>query len=382
MSGRKSLLNLLSSTLSSSKLALVLVIILILFSIAGAVLPQQGKVSAGDITAWQQTHPGLTAVLQPVGAFDVFHSWPFMATIVLLAVNTLTCTVLRFLKQGGLSSLTGPAAIENTGSLLLHLGLLILFGGAFLTAAMGMRGHTLLTEGQRFSEQHNSYLRLVEGPLRREHHQGFTVALKDVRTKYESGRYEVDITSNLEFFAEDGKTETGRIKVNKPFTSKGLTFTLDKTGFSLRLMIRDNNTQRGLFNSFVALQTFRNGNDLKYHDFLPLPFFKNKVYVTLYPAHERSADGVVKIGEEPDSPLVIIEMEDDLQQIAERGDVSLGGTVTLGRYSFDFEELRRWSSFMIVADPGYPVVCVSLWLGLGALILRYFPDLRKWLREK
>jgi hypothetical protein len=37
---------------------------------------------------------------------------------------------------------------------------------------------------------------------------------------------------------------------------------------------------------------------------------------------------------------------------------------------------------MVVQDPGYLPVCVALWLGLGALILRYVPDLKRWFMER
>jgi hypothetical protein len=113
--------------LSSSKLALVLVLVVILFSIAGAVMPQEGIMEAKDIVAWQQEHPVLTRALEPAGFFHVFHSWPFLITIVVLGINTLTCTVLHFVKDGGLSALKGPRGIEKSGFFLLHISL-ILFG--------------------------------------------------------------------------------------------------------------------------------------------------------------------------------------------------------------------------------------------------------------
>ena len=88
--------------LSSSKLALVMVLLLILFSIVGAVLPQQGRMEFKDIALWQMAHPMVTTLMRPLGFFRVFHSWPFIIVILILGANTLTCTLLRFVKEGGI----------------------------------------------------------------------------------------------------------------------------------------------------------------------------------------------------------------------------------------------------------------------------------------
>ena len=171
--------------MGSSKLALVLIVLLILFSIAGVVLPQEGMLEPSKIKLWQQGHTTLTKMMEPAGLFHVFHSWPFLITISILGVNTLTCTTLHFIEDGSFAAFKGPRAIEKAGFILLHLSLIVLFAGGFLSAATRLDGHIILTEGQSFTEQHDSYVRLVEGPLRPEHHEDFVLTLKQVETKYE-----------------------------------------------------------------------------------------------------------------------------------------------------------------------------------------------------
>ena len=75
-------------------------------------------------------------------------------------------------------------------------------------------------------------------------------------------------------------------------------------------------------------------------------------------------------------------MTDPIRQRSAQGNLPLGSRIVMEEYVFFFTELRRWSGFMVVQDPGYLPVCVALWLGLGALILRYTPDLKKWFVEK
>ena len=365
--------------LSSSKLALSLVLLLILFSIAGAILPQQGGMEFREVAIWQEAHPVITSIMRPLGFFHVFHSWPFLSVILILGVNTLTCTVLRFAKEGGFPSLRGEGAIQRIGFLSIHLSLILLFAGGFLTSAVKMEARIVLTEGQTFEERHVNYLQLVEGPLRSERHTEALVRLKNVQVKYEKEKYPISVISNIDIASNGNKVVSGAVKVNEPFIFKGLVFTQDRIGFSPHLMIRDKKSKRLLLNSFIALQTFDTATGKVYRDFLPLPFFKQRVTVTVFPSFSMDNGQVKKAGDEPHNPLLVIEMEDEVGKVTSETNVRLGGEVTLGEYSFFFADLRRWSALKVAADPGYLVVCVSLWSGMVALILRYVPELKKWL---
>jgi len=378
----RALPSILFDKLASSKLALVLVLLIILFSIAGSVLPQQGRMEFRDIALWQLDHPTITRVASPLGFFRVFHSWPFIIAILILGVNTLTCTLLRFFKEGGFSSFKGPGSVRRMGFFSLHLSLILLFAGGFLTSATKMNARIVLTEGQTFEDRHDNYLQLVEGPLRPERHTGVMVRLQKVQITYEKQRYPVDVTSDLEFQSDKDKSVNGVIKVNYPFTYKGLAFTQDRTGFSPHLKIRDKKSKRLLLSSFIALQTFDTPTGKVYQDFLPLPFFKQRVIVTVYPNYIMDNGQVRKAGDEPENPLLLIETKDWAGKVTSQGNVRLGSEITLGEHSFFFAGLRRWAGFMVVQDPGYLPVCVALWLGLGALILRYVPDLKRWFVEK
>ena len=91
---------------------------------------------------------------------------------------------------------------------------------------------------------------------------------------------------------------------------------------------------------------------------------------------------VRKTGEDPENPLLLIDVLEPAGQVVAQGNAPLGGRIATAEYMFFFTELRRWSGFMVVQDPGYLTVCVALWLGLGALILRYVPDLKRWFAER
>lgn len=364
--------------LSSSTLALVLIIVLILFSIAGAVLPQQGKQEILDISLWQQAHPLVTAVMEPVGFFRVFNSWPFLITVFILGVNTLACTLLRFVERGGFASFRGPGAIRRLGSFSFHICLILLFTGGILTSATRMKARIVLTEGQTFKESHDNYRQLVEGLFRPERHTDALIGLKKVQIKYEQKRYPIDVTSDIEIQAAGEEPVTGQVKVNQPVIYNNLVFTQDKTGFSPRLKIRYKKSGMFIMDSFVALKTSETPEGKVYRDYLELPFIKERIIVTLYPSFLIDNLKVRKTGDEPENPLLLIEIRDEVEQVTLQGRVPLGGKINLGAYAFFFADLRRWSALMVVEDPGYQLVCISLWLGLAALVIRYVPDLKKW----
>ncbi len=345
--------------------------LLILFSLAGAILPQEGLFTPDDIARWQKEHPTVTALLKPIGFFRVFHAIPLLATIFLLAVNILTCTINHLIREGGRAAFKGAQAFQATGFLLLHLSLIVLFAGGSWSAAASMDGYIVLTEGQVFKEERNNYLRIVSGPLRSKKHEGFLVRLDKVTVRYAQERFPVEIASNLTIRESTGGMTAAAVKINHPFSYRGLAFTQDETGFSPRLVIRDKASGRLLVDSFVALKTFKKGEQREYRDFLPLPFFKQRVIVTLYPAFTAG-----------ENPRLLVEREDKTGQVVSRHYLPFRGSIDVGDFTFAFTDLRRWSSFRVVADPGYTVVWIALWLGVVGFVLRYFQDLRRWFLDK
>ncbi|MHC4743605.1 MAG: cytochrome c biogenesis protein ResB, partial [Planctomycetota bacterium] len=286
--------------------------------------------------------------------------------------------ILSFKKDGGFACFKGPKKLEKYGFYTLHLSILVLLAGGFTGTAMKLTGYIALTEGQTFVEDHNNYMRLAEGPLRRENHKGFALKLEKIETEYERGFYQTDFTAHLDVLEEGEKVLRGAVKVNYPFNYKSLAFTYQDIGFSPRIEIKDKNTGRVLFYSFVMLKTFGTPEGKLYRDYLPLPFLKERTIVTVYPSYEMVDREPVKTSEEPDKPLIRIEVENDAREVVSKAHIPLGQSTTVGEHIIKFTDLRRWVSFEVVEDPGYLTVCVAFWLGLAALVLRYIPDLRKW----
>lgn len=366
--------------LGSSILAIILVVVLIAFSLVGVLIPQNSMVSAKDMHIWQQQHQAITSAAQPIGFFHVFSSWPFIINIALLAINTFICTVSHFIKEGRLSCFKGPAGITRAGFYLLHIAILILLAGGFITAASKMDGYILLTEGQGFSEKNGTYLRYQKGPLHPGTKKTFTTFLKEVTPSFQQQSIMTSLSAQLEFYQTHDLNKTATIEINKPFTYNAMTFTIDETGFSPRILIKKKNSNTVLVNSFLALQTFTADSKRQYSDYLPLNFLKYKTVLTLYPAYMQKDGNYTKISEEPKNPLLLIESRDENGDVISSTQTKLGDKTEFEDYTIEFSQLSRWASFRVTEDPGYSWVWVSLWLSLVALILRYVQELKTWLK--
>lgn len=372
--------NVLLNFISSAKLALVLVALIILFAFVGVILPQQDRINTSDMDIWQQQHEAITEIAKPLGLFHVFTSWPFMILVIALAINTLTCTVIRFKEQGGIKAFSGPDAIQSIGFFLLHISIITLLAACFVSSAGKLDGYMLLSEGQYFLEDHDGYRRLVEGPLRPEKHKQFRLRLSDVDIKYENN-YQTEIIAKFDLMEDGKKVDENTAMVNHPLKIQGVSITIDETGFSPDIIITEEKRRVAILRSYIALKTFKENGNRRYLDYLPLPFLKDKVVMELLPDYEIKDGKPIKISEQPDKPMIIAQTWDPNDNIIEEKYMELGGKVILGDYNYQFISLRQWASFKVVDDPGYPFVCFSLWLGLIALIMRYLKEIKSLLKR-
>ncbi len=361
--------------LGSSKLALYLVIALIILSFIGLIVPQESEFTNSDIKTWSNRNPLVTSIIESFGFFSVFRSIPFLIVIILFSINILACTFHQFYKDGKVSSFKGWPGIKKTGFLLLHLALIGILAGGFITTGFGMDGSIVLTEGQVFLEDHANYLKINEGPFREKTHSGISVRLKDVKITYEKKFFPIDVTTVLDFVDKDEKALNIPVQINKPFTFRGLSFIQDEIGFSPRIIIRDDSKKKYMLNSFIALKTFRHGVEWEYKDFLPLPFLKNRVVLTLFPDHKLINGKTVKTSEVVLNPVIHFEIEGGSGEIISEGILPFKGSSRVGDHIFTFADLRQWASFRVVKDPGYILFEISVWLCILSLILRYSGDL-------
>lgn len=360
------------SVAGSGKSAIFLILLLAAFCLTGAILPQEGRFAAHEITTWQKAHPLAASLFSSTGGFRVFHSFPFFSVVVLLSVNTLTCTLLRLKRligAGTISIFRGLDGLRHIGFLVLHLSLLLLFLGGALSSTLGMDGILVLTETMSLTEQHDSYVKLVEGIFRQEKHTGFTMQLVNVTEKI-ADDYPVEQTTGL-IFGDRGHTiQNVEAGYNKPCRYKGIDITLDTIGYAPEVEIfeRGGLVMQRLLQAPVILKTSGRGPEARHRDFVADKLFydrNQRLFLTVYPS-SATVDN---------TPLLLVDLADKTRNSDYHTEIPLHGSGMAGEYLIYFRGLKRWASFRVMDDPGYPVVLTGLWLGLIGIVLRYIPEL-------
>ena len=132
--------------LASVKFAIGLIIIIAAACVAGTVLPQGSE--AAD---YVQRNPGAAnrfALFDSLGLTHVFSARWFIALLCVLATTVMVCGTRRL---ATIKRASGFARRRALGSMLTHLSILLILGGAVVRGLWGEKGYVALREGERVS---------------------------------------------------------------------------------------------------------------------------------------------------------------------------------------------------------------------------------------
>ena len=340
----------------------------------GASVPQEGAAAPSELEAWRAFHPVLTRMIGPWGGFHIFGSRLFMALLGVLALNIVACTATHWPFSKETATRT---RMELAGFLLIHLAVLMVIAGGFISAGWRFDGRIVLIEGQSWTEGHDSYLALFEGPFRKHDHPGFGLSLDRIEQRFHGKDHLVELESHFLLPAPGGSSRRQTLKVNAPFTWRGLTITQDQVGFAPRLAITREADNAPIIDSFLALKRFSTPKGSEHRDVLPVRLHGGELIVTLFPSATWSNGVARKDSEAPDNPVVKLEYGAPSNTTPPIF-LKLGDEAAMAGFRVRFLDWRRWSMYRIGADPGYPWVCAGLWLGLVSLAIRYGRLLTLW----
>jgi len=260
-------------TLRSMRTALILLLVVAVASVFGSVVPQ-ATTALPAVADLYLTRPLLARVYEALGLFDVYGSWWFTLTYVLLLISLASCLAprTRALVRGlrhrpqpmrdldgmrhfaeavvagapdavldrsravlrrrrfrvaavapGLAAEKGGA--REWGSLLFHWSLFLILIGVVYGKGFGFRGVATVAEGQTWTEAHASFdVPPIEGRFFAEGmHTGFQLRLEDFDATYHPSGLPKDFVSRVEMFEPGGDPAGGReIRVNHPLTFEGV----------------------------------------------------------------------------------------------------------------------------------------------------------------
>ena len=262
-------------TLRSMRLALILLLVVALASVAGSLVPQIPN-SPPQVAALYRDHPLLARLYESAGLFDVYGSWWFTLAYVLLLVSLASCLIprtrglIRSLRQRpqpardleslrhfvaasvpgrpedalararrvfrrrwyrvspgngneqGLAAEKGIA--REVGSLMFHSAFFLLLVGIVYGKGFGFAGQVTVVEGEVFTEAHANYdVPPAEGRFfTEEMHRGFQVRVLDFEVRYRRSGLPRDFVSRVEVLEGARTVRTEEIRVNDPLVHEGV----------------------------------------------------------------------------------------------------------------------------------------------------------------
>src|SRR5688572_12622803 len=278
-------------TLRSMRMALILLLVVALASVAGSLVPQIGN-SPQRVAALYRDSPLLARVYESAGLFDVYGSWWFTLAYVLLLVSLASCLIPRSrgLIRGmrhrpqpardledfrhfaaatvpgrpeealerarmvfrrrwyrvsrangddqGLAAEKGLA--REVGSLLFHSAFFLLLIGVVYGKGFGLTGQVTLVEGETFTEAHANYdLPPAEGRFfSEEMHRGFQVRVTDFQVSYRKSGLPRDFVSRVELRDGARLLRTAAIRVNHPLEHDGVKIFQSGYGWAPSIEVR------------------------------------------------------------------------------------------------------------------------------------------------
>lgn len=212
--------------LASAKFAVGLIIIIVAACVVGTVLPQ-GKEAADYV----QRNPAAASHFQffnRLGVTHVFSARWFIALLCVLATTTMVCSTRRL---ATMKRARGFARRRALGSMLTHVSILLILGGAVARGLWGEKGYVVLREGETVSYYEGTRgLRPLPFALQ--------LAKFEIETEAAVPRENASTTDAMSSPPEmairnfrstinvlhDGGVDTRALAVNSPLKLKGYTF--------------------------------------------------------------------------------------------------------------------------------------------------------------
>ncbi|OGW40159.1 MAG: hypothetical protein A2X58_07350 [Nitrospirae bacterium GWC2_56_14] len=338
--------------LSSVKLALGLLIVILVCCIAGVTIYR-------DKRAWEL----------------IFSTFWFNGILVLLVVNVAFCFFGRIWGR--------KVTLISFGMILFHLSFVAMLGGIIYNSLFYFHGLIRLTEGETLPNEHpQSYDVLNRGRLFDQSRLKGETTLIRMHTKYKVDGEDKMVAYEIAV-GEGRARKQGIVYITQHLDYRGFRYYADREGYSLLITLHDRH-RRELYGAHIPLQSFKQKDDkylyatgtkdgpapLAFPQDPQKPLFDLLVTYLPTPLKERAGDAVFQVWQHTMVP------EEGTGPFAE-GKAEIGGMVKAGNYHLSAKEVRYWVAMSVRYDPGQPIVLASLWVGLGGMIITFIGRMKR-----
>lgn len=337
--------------LASTRLAFVLIAVLVLFLILSALIPQR-DISEDQILDWQEFLGDKYVVIDKLGLDRIYFTPTFFIVLGLLAVNLLFGSIKRF--RIVLKAERTLLKTRHLGSILFHLSLILIMVAVILNFLYKYHSVLAMTEGQSLSDRPESYHHEFRGPLYADDYDRFTVSLTDIKSRDGDNSSLGKIASIA--IQTDGTNFAEEISTNYPFKWQELEFHYGlKSGYSPEVLLTDPDGNV-LFRSFVRIAN-RKENGINIHrDFIVVPNDDLHLEIEVKP--------------EPGSPDVVYQITASRDSVVLfAGSITSNDTVSFSDINFTIPQLRQWCYIDVVKSPYLNLVFFGFWSALAGLAL-------------
>jgi len=418
--------------LKSRRLALWLLIIITIASFLGTLTPQRLFLGEKQYNAWKTKQPVLAKVLEWLGVTHLYSSWWFITLLSLLLVSIFLCVLNRLLhafRRGQKSVKKKDVAelkllpnyqivslavrpdmareivkrvfirrkfrvsyqqnacwfviaekgrsLNFWGSIVFHLGLLVLSVGVLVSIATRSTGRTVIGIGQKFYDRPQDYLEMRRG-LVSPAYSNFQVEIDKVSATYSKKSLPRNIISRVKVIDGGKLAVSTLVDASHPLIYKGTYFYQVGYGYSPFLVLKDEEG-REIFSAYVNLLTLTTPNKKQvYKDSF---YFLQEMRVNA----EFFPDGVVKNkivqtrSYELRNPILLITVNQGKKKLF-KGPLRINQSVKVGGMTLAFTDVVKWVGFHVVKDRGIPIIYSSFVLGVAGLSLAFFTtDKRIWI---
>lgn len=281
-------------------------------------------------------------------------------------------------RGGGWRAVAAKNTAGAWGSVVLHLGLLVILAGGVYSGATKAAGYFELVEGQAFGETHGGYAQLSEAPFFGERHQGFRLRLERLQMEFWPDGSLRDIRSAVNVFDGQADPQPATIKVNGALVYRGVTiYQSQRYGFAaiLSLAGRDG---RQLSEGAVNFPKPPGSSQSAFRAFR-LPATGWQVLADFHPAWgERAQPEHWRLAQPPRPALYLTVRDGDV--VLFNGPLAPGERAAIGDYDLTFVETRRWAGFPVLHDGGIGIVFAGFALCIAGAALCFLRVPRRlWL---
>ena len=373
--------------LRKMRTAIILLAILALLAIIGTLLPQLPQNPQG-VMGYVLRHPVTAPWFARLGLFDIFSSWFFIVTAVLMYTSIGASMFIRV--PAAWRRIRNPAQRNRAlgaeiASIIFHGSFFILLIGVLYGKAGGFVGNAAVVAGDSFVEARANYDNLSEGVLST-NHEGFQVKVDSFNAAYWPSGSPRDFTSRVQIYDGGRLVESRSIQVNHYVDYRGVKIYQASYGWAPTLKIQtpdgrvveDGPTifvgDPQLANGVVKAPSAGPGNQELGATaiFMPDPQITNQA---IGPGTPQLRNPILLVrlfrGDlHLNQPQNVFTLDTSNMDLRWRGALRLGDSVvTPDGYRLTFAALKPYTDLTINKDPGIPIVLAAFVIGLFALLI-------------